>query len=137
MTEGNDNTSVSLTSNGGSAGLAVHAVVNRNPKFFNVANDQPVAYTNSGCGATQEVITASVTDDSPLTVSVVWTYTGGSPLTVTMTKFGSLYIAAITPFPHAGTVTYTVVATDVYGNSRRRHRGLADLRRPPLFLTER
>jgi hypothetical protein len=115
--EGNDNTSVSLTSNGGTAGLAVHAVVNRNPKFYSVANDQPIAYTNSGCGATQEVITASVTDDSPLTVSVVWTYSGGSPLTVTMTKFGSLYIAAITPFPHAGTVTYVVVATDVYGNS--------------------
>lgn len=71
------------------------------------------------CRIPTGVVSAIVTDDSPIASAAPrWSPSGGDELTTPMAGSGSVYSTTIGPFVVSGSLTATIVATDIRGNSQ-------------------
>lgn len=111
----------SVSIDAGSAGggtVGVHADVNRNPEVTASANRTVMHYSSApGCPTNTASVTATVTDESPLSsVTLQWVQ-GSTVHDVPMTGGGTTWAGRIGPLTVPGNVTWTVTAVDPLGNT--------------------
>ncbi|MGQ0617279.1 MAG: BACON domain-containing protein, partial [Acidimicrobiia bacterium] len=118
--EGSLSGKVTVTVPGAVVGsVTVRAVDDRPPAIHSVGSDDSDLFTD-GCGRSTTTVRAVVTDGSGLE-RVVLTVEGpdGARTSRSMTADGTEWSAPLGPFSSAGTATWSVTATDRYGNLAR------------------
>ncbi|MGB8861619.1 MAG: sigma-70 family RNA polymerase sigma factor [Ilumatobacteraceae bacterium] len=120
LAEGNQGTTVTITSAGGGGNVTAAARVERPPVFASLARTPPVVRTSSSCGATLVSVVATVDDESGLSiVDVLWSSDGllAQRTTLTADGTGRVFTGQVGSFSSAGTRSLTVTARDTRGNS--------------------
>lgn len=108
--------------------VPVAAAQERPPVLTGAAALAPWLVPSSPCDRARAVVT--VTDESPVTVTLSWGFPGGLRHIVPMAGAGGSYSALLGPVALAGTVRWWVSATDQRGNTGRSPDRMLEVRAP-------
>ncbi|HVW31994.1 MAG TPA: hypothetical protein VHL53_05605, partial [Acidimicrobiia bacterium] len=115
--EGAADSEIRVRSNGGSAVIPVHAVVERAPELSSVEITPQSVAARRCAGSTPAQVRASIVEESGLgPVELHWKRPGQAEQVSAMSGEAAAYIGALGPFDAPGEVTWWVSAADIRNN---------------------
>ena len=133
LPEGNFGSSLQI-SGAGAVDVPVSAAVDRAPAISDLSASRSSIVFGSAAGRCATVaVSATVTDDLPVIVQVLWQASSSGASEVSATKSGDTYTATLGPVstPGSGQISWWVTATDERGNAARSNAQAIAVRAPP------